>query len=142
MLLPCSDRASGVSEPPGDFKANYRSLKKIINQALKAGTPIEELGLIPKDCGPTPEKKLSRDDLVRLLHLVRSIKNRYKALLKCPVPKELERDILKKAPHERLPWEVEALEKIARWRKDLKTARAAVQTELNEHLKRELFRGI
>jgi len=142
MLFPFSDPAAGVTEPPGDFKSNYRQLKKVINKALREGTPLEELRLVPKDASPERTKRLSREDLIKLLNTIRRIKTRYQALLKCPVPRELERDILAKPPSRRLPWEDEALEKIAQWQKDVNAVRAQVQTELNNHLKRELFQGI
>jgi hypothetical protein len=142
MLLSFSDPAAGVTEPPGDFKSNYRQLKKVINKALREGTPLEELRLVPKDSSRERAKRLSREDLIKLLNTIRRIKTRYQALLKCPVPRELERDILAKPPSQRLPWEDEALEKIAQWQKDVNAVRAQVQTELNDHLKRELFQGI
>ncbi len=142
MLFPFSDPADAVSEPPGDFKSNYRRLKKIINTALAEGTPLEELHLIPKDVSPPAAKQLSRDDLITLLRIIRRIKSRYKALLKSPVPRELERDILAKASRDRLPWEDEALGKLEKWRADVRAVRATVQKELNDHLKREIFQGI
>ena len=142
MLLPFSDPANGVPEPPGDFKSNYRYLKKLINRALKEGTPIEELHLVPRQPSPERARELSRDDLLRLLNIIRRLKSRYQALLQPPVPHELERDILAKAVEHRLPWENEALEKIQRWRRDVRIARAAVQKELNDHLKRELFNDV
>ena len=142
MPLPFSDPANGVPEPPGDFKSNYRYLKKLINRALKEGTPVEELHLIPRQPSPERARELSREDLIKLLHTIRRIKNRYQALLQPPVPRELERDILAKAVDHRLPWETEALGKIQRWRRDVGRARAAVQKELNDHLKRELFRDV
>jgi DNA-binding transcriptional MerR regulator len=142
MSFPFADPATGVSEPPGDFKSNYRYLKKLINQALKEGTPLEELHLIPKKSSPKHHRQLSREDLVKLLHIIRRIKNRYQRLLQSPVPKELERDILSKPPDQRLPWETEALEKIEQWRKDVNAVRAQVQKELNDHLKHEFFREL
>jgi len=39
MLFTFSDPATKVPEPPGDFRSNYRHLKRLINQALKEGTP-------------------------------------------------------------------------------------------------------
>lgn len=141
MLLSFADPANGVPEPPGDFKSNYRHLKKLINRALKEGTPIEELHLIPKHSSREP-KKLSREDLIKLLHIIRRIKSRYQALLQSPVPKELERDILAKAAGQRLPWEIEALEKIEQWRRDVRAVRAEVQKQLNDHLRRELFEAV
>jgi hypothetical protein len=142
MLLPFSDPANGVPEPPGDFKSNYRYLKKLINRALKEGTPIEELHLIPRQRSLERPRKLSQEDLIKLLHTIRRIKNRCQALLQPPVPRELERDILAKPVEDRLPWEAEALEKIQRWHRDVKRVRAAVQKELNDHLKRELFQDV
>jgi hypothetical protein len=142
MLLPFSDPANGVPEPPGDFKSNYRYLKKLINRALKEGTPIEELHLIPRQPSPERARELSREDLIKLLHIIRRIKSRYQALLQPPVPRELERDILAKPVDLRLPWETEALGKVQKWRRDVGRARAAVQKELNDHLKRELFHDV
>jgi len=141
MLLSFSDTAVGVSDPPGDFNSNYRYLKQLINKALKEGTPIEELRLIPKHGSKEKVKQLSRDDLVKLLHIIRRIKSRYQRLLQSPVPRELERDILVKRPESRLPWEQEALEKIEQWREDVKRVRATVRRELNDHLNSEFFSG-
>ncbi len=139
MLFPHSDRAKGVSEPPGDFTSNYLYLKKLINKALKEGTPLEDLHLIQRHPAEKKPKRLSRDDLIKLLHIIRRIKARYQRLLQCPVPRELERDILAKPSRERLPWEEEALEKIEQWRIDVAAVRVKVRRELNEHLKKELF---
>jgi hypothetical protein len=140
MLSPFSDPANEVSAPPGDFESNYRHLKSIINRALKQGTPIEDLHLIPKKISPGKQSKhLSQDDLLKLLHVIRRIKVRYEKLLQSPVPRELERDILAKSPEDRLPWEEEALEKQAQWRRDVKAVRARVQKELNDHLNAEFF---
>jgi hypothetical protein len=142
MLSPFSDPANEVSAPPGDFESNYRHLKSIINRALKEGTPLEDLHLIPKQISPGKKSKhLSQDDLLKLLHVIRRLKVRYKKLLQSPVPRELERDILAKSPERRLPWEEEALEKQAQWRRDVKAVRARVRKELNDHLNAEFFRG-
>jgi hypothetical protein len=142
MLFSFCNPAAGVSEPPGDFNSNYRHLKKLINQALKEGTPIEDLNLVPRRSSTSPSRKLSREDLLKLLHTIRRIKTRYQRLLQSPVPRELERDILAKRPEERLPWENEALEKVEEWRQAVCAVRTQVQTELNDHLKGELFRGL
>jgi hypothetical protein len=142
MLFSFSNPATGVSEPPGNFNSNYRNLKTLINKALKQGTPLEELQLIPKDRSSGREKKLSREDLLKLLHTIRRIKNRYQELLQSPVPKELERDIRAKAYELRLPWEHEALEKVEHWRNDVSAVRASVQKELNDHLNSEFFRDL
>jgi hypothetical protein len=142
MLSPFSDPANEVSVPPGDFESNYRHLKNIINRALKEGTPLEDLHLIPKQVSPGKQSKhLSQDDLLKLLHVIRRLKVRYEKLLQSPVPRELERDILAKSPEKRLPWEDEALEKQERWRRDVKAVRAKVQKELNDHLNAEFFKG-
>jgi hypothetical protein len=142
MLFPFSDPAPGVSAPPGDFGSNYRHLKKLINKALKEGTPLEELELIPKDSSRKITRQLSREDLLKLLHIIRRIRTRYQRLLHQPVPKELERDILAKPPAQRLPWEEEALEKLARWRADVSEVREQVRQELNDQLKEEFFQGL
>ncbi|MCX5874231.1 MAG: hypothetical protein NTY51_13505 [Deltaproteobacteria bacterium] len=139
MLFPYSDAAIGVPEPPGDFESNYRNLKKIINTAIKNGVALDQLNLIPKTPSEKPPKNLSRDDLLRLLKLIRRIKSRCESLLEPPVPAELERDILAKSPDDRLPWETEALEKIEAWKEALKTMRAEVRIELNQHLKLKFF---
>lgn len=137
-----SDPAAGVSEPPGDFKSNYRHLKQLINKALKEGTPLETLSLVPKNSPPEQARKLSREDLANLLRIIRRIKQRYQALLECPVPKELERAIIMKSPEQRLPWENEALEKIQLWKQDVEAVRVQVRTELNDHLNSAFFRGV
>lgn len=142
MSFPFSDSASGVSEPPGDFTKNYKYLKQLINKALKEGTPLEDLHLVQKHPQKKQLKRLSRKDLLRLLATIRRIKERYQELLQCPVPWQLERDILAKDPEDRLPWEDEALEKIEQWRNDVTSARAQVQKELNDHLKSELFEDL
>jgi hypothetical protein len=142
MLFSFSNPAAGVSEPPGDFNSNYRNLKRIINKALKEGTSLEELKLIPKKRAGTQPRQLSREDLLKLLNIIRRIKSRYQSLLQSPVPKELERDILAKSPELRLPWEEEALEKIQEWRKDVDSVRSQVRKELNDHLNGEFFRDL
>lgn len=141
MLFPFPDPAAGVSAPPGDFDSNYRHLKRLINKALKEGTPIEDLHLIPKSSSHPKPKRLSREDLLKLLRVIRRIRSRYQRVLQPPVPRELERDILAKKPSERLPWETEALEKLEQWREDVKALRAQVQKELNDHLNTQFFRG-
>jgi predicted nucleic acid-binding Zn-ribbon protein len=142
MLFSFSNPAVGVSEPPGDFNSNYRNLKRLINKALKEGTPLEELRLIPKNPSTAPQRQLSREDLLKLLHIIRRIKTRYQRLLQSPVPRELERDIRAKKSDLRLPWENEALEKVEKWRRDVSSVRAQVQKELNDHLSGEFFRGL
>jgi hypothetical protein len=142
MFRSFSDPAAGVSEPPGDFKSNYRHLKQLINKALKEGTPLEELCLVPKNPTQGKPRQLSRQDLVSLLHIIRRIKVQYQALLESPVPRELERDIRMKTPQERLPWETEALEKVDQWQRDVETVRYQVRSELNDHLNSEFFRGV
>lgn len=142
MVFSFSDPATKVPEPPGDFRSNYRHLKRLINRALKEGTPLEELHLIPKDHPPRPAKQLSREDLIKLLHIIRRIKSRYQDLLQPPVPKELERDILAKPVEERLPWEEEALRKADRWRSDVDAVRARVQKQLNDFMRRALFQEV
>ena len=54
MLFPFSDPAAGAPEPPGDFNSNYRQLKQLINKALKDGTPLEDLHLIPRMPAKSP----------------------------------------------------------------------------------------
>ncbi len=139
MLFPFSDPAAGAPEPPGDFNSNYRQLKQLINKALKDGTPLEDLHLIPRLPAQQKPKQLSREDLLRLLHAIRRIRSRYQRLLQSPVPRELERDILAKTPDQRLPWETEALEKVEQWREDVKKVRSQVRRELNDHLKDHFF---
>lgn len=141
MSFPFCDPAQGVSEPPGDFRSNYRQLKQIIENALRDGTPLEELHLIPKDQARKGARQLSKEDLLSLLRIIRRIKTRYQRLLQSPVPEELERDILGKSPDERLPWEQEALDKVNQWRQDVQALRAQVQKELNDHLNQEFFRS-
>lgn len=141
MSFPFCDPAQGVSEPPGDFRSNYSHLKQIIEKALKEGTPLEELHLIPKAPSRKGARQLSKEDLLSLLRIIRRIKSRYERLLESPVPKELERDILAKTPDERLPWEEEALDKVNQWRRDVRAMRAQVQKELNDHLNQEFFRS-
>jgi len=140
MLFPFSDPADAVSAPPGDFKSNFRQLKQLINRALKEGTPLEELHLIPKLLTRKKPHQFSTEDLLKLLHTIRRIKTRYQRLLQAPVPPELERDILAKSREERLPWETEALEKIQQWREDVMAVRDSVRLELNHHLNSEFFR--
>lgn len=144
MLFSFSDPANEVSAPPGDFLSNYRYLKDLINSALKQGTPLEELQLIPRQRNSSPKhpKNLSREDLLKLLQLIRRIKTKYQRLVQSPVPRELERAILAKSPDERLPWEEEALEKLDQWRRDVKAVRARVRKELNDHLNSEFFKGV
>lgn len=139
MFFPYSDAAIGVPEPPGDFESNYRHLKRTINTAIKNGVSLNQLNLIPKNLSEKPPKNLSRDDLLRLLKLIRRIKSRCESLLEPPVPAELERDILAKQPEDRLPWETEALEKIQTWKESLRTVRTQVRIELNQHLKSKFF---
>ncbi len=142
MLFSFCDPAAGVSEPPGDFKSNYRYLKNLINKAIKEGTPLEDLHLIPRCPSSKRPKQLSRDDLLKLLHTIRKIKTRYQRLLQSPVPRELERDILAKAPERRIPWETEALDRVQQWRRDVTKVRRHVQRELNDHLNAEFFRAL
>ncbi len=142
MLFPFSNPAAGVPEPPGDFNSNYRHLKKLINKALKEGTPLEDLQLIPKRSSEEPRRRLSREDLLKLLQIIRRIRTKYQELLQPPVPKELERDILAKSPDARLPWETEALERAEQWRQDVSAVRIHVQKELNDHLNGEFFRRL
>jgi hypothetical protein len=143
MAFSFSDPAAGVPAPPGDFESNYRHLKRLINKALKEGTPLEDLRLIPKDtANPDPKPKVpTKKDLLRLLQVIRRIKSRYQELLQCPVPHELEKAVLAKPAQSRLPWETEALEKVEQWRKDVEAVRAQVRQELNDHLNSEFFRG-
>lgn len=142
MLFPFSDTDGGVSEPPGDFNSNYKYLKDVINKAIKEGTPLEELQLVPRHASHKNPKQLSKEDLLKLLQAIRRIRTRYQRLLQSPVPKELERDILAKPPEQRLPWENEALEKVEQWREAVKKVRAQVQKELNDHLNAEFFQGV
>ncbi len=142
MLYPSSDSVGGVPEPPGDFKDNYNSLKTLINSALKDGIPIEDLHLVPKDPANPNPKRLSKDDLLRLLHALRRLRSRYQRLLQSPVPRELVRDILAKSVEDRLPWEDEALEKHEKWRGDVAAIKGDVQRELNDHLNDEFFKDL
>ena len=96
----------------------------------------------PKHPSNRNPKQLSKEDLLALLHTIRRIRTRYQRLLQCPVPHELERDILAKSPENRLPWETEALEKITQWRADVRKVREQVQKELNDHLNAEFFSGV
>ncbi|MFH0825804.1 MAG: hypothetical protein V2B18_23865 [Pseudomonadota bacterium] len=139
MLLPVSGQDIGVSAPPGDFDGNYRSLKKMINKALREGTPIQDLHPIPKDRSHPIPSFLSREDLLKLLRVIRKIRSCCQELLRSPVPPELERDILAKNPEDRLPWEEEALEKAERWHEDVKSSRARVRKMLNDYLNSEFF---
>ena len=74
MLFSYSEQAADKTDSTTDFKSNYRHLKKIINEALREGTPLEELHLIPKNPAESRSKKLSREDLVKLLHTIRRIR--------------------------------------------------------------------
>ena len=93
MLVPFSGPSTGITDAPVDLLNNYRHLKKLINRALKEGTPLEDLHLIEKHPSKRNQKEFSREDLLKLLHTLRQIRTRYQALMKSPVPKELVRDI-------------------------------------------------
>lgn len=134
-------RSMSASAASGGFDHNYKRLKRLINTALKEGTPLRELHLIPKNSSGLGQKPLSRSDLLRLLGVVRRIRVRYQEILQPPVPPELVRDILAKAPEQRLPWEDEALGKAERWSDDVKAIRVQVLKELDDYLGSEFFRA-
>ena len=58
MLVPFSGPPTGITDAPVDLLNNYRHLKKLINRALKEGTPLEDLHLIEKH----PSKRDSERD--------------------------------------------------------------------------------
>jgi hypothetical protein len=140
MAVPLSRPNPSDSATPPDFDDNYKRLRKLINKALKEGTPLQDLHLIPKNPTQAEDRVLSRNDLLSLLQGFKRIRTNYQETLSPPVPPELVRDILAKSPEQRLPWENEALEKAEKRKEEAKTLLIQVRKELHDFLKMEFFR--
>ncbi len=139
MGFPLSEQSPGVSTTSPAFDGNYKRLRKQINKALKEGTPLQDLRLIPKNPSQPDQKFLLRNDLLKLLGAIRKIRINYQELLFPPVPPELVRDIRAKRPEQRLPWEEEALDKADQWEGEVKVLRVQVRKELNDFISMEFF---
>jgi hypothetical protein len=139
MAFPLSEQSPGVSTTSPAFDGNYKRLRKLINKALKEGTPLQNLHLIPKNPSQPDQKFLLRNDLLNLLGTIRKIRINYQERWSTPVPPELVRDIRAKTPEQRLPWEEEALDKANQWEEEVKVLRVLVRKELNDSISREFF---
>ncbi len=111
--------------------SSYDYALTVINMARKSGWDIETLGLIPKDLPVTPAGILSRKQVAERNRLVKSIFQRFSSILTPPIPSDLERSIRSKAPDQWLPWEKEAIEKIAQWRDEIEKVRPEILNELS-----------
>ncbi len=140
MAFPLSEQSPGASTTSPAFDGNYRRLSKLINKALKEGTPLQDLRLIPKNPSQPDQKFLLRNDLLKLLGAIRKIRINYQEILSTPVPLELVRDIRAKTPEQRLPWEEEALNKADQWEGEVKVLRVHVRKELNDFISMKFFR--
>ena len=139
MAFPLSEQSPGVSTTSPAFDGNYKRLRKLINKALKEGTPLQNLHLIPKNPSQPDQEFLLRNDLLKLLGAIRKIRINYQEILSTPVPLELVRDIRAKKPEQRLPWEEEALDKADQWEGEVKVLRVHVRKELNDFISMEFF---
>jgi hypothetical protein len=100
-------------------EANYDYAKTVITIARKNGCDIETLDLIPKDLSGIAEMSLCKKQATERNRLVKSIFQRFSKILSPPIPSDLERSIKSKDPEHWLPWEKEAVEKIAQWRDEI-----------------------
>lgn len=110
--------------------ASYDYARTVIAMAKKNGWDIETLGLIPKDLPVTAAGILSRKQITERNRLVKSIFQRFSSILTPPIPSDLERSIRSKDPAKWLPWEKEAIEKIAQWRDEIEKIRPEILNEL------------
>jgi hypothetical protein len=139
MAVPLSRRKPSVSTTLPDVDDNYKRLKKLINKALKEGTPLQDLHLMPMNLPQVEDMLLSRNDLLSLLQGLRRIRTNYQEILSPPVPPELVRDILAKSPEQRLPWEEEALKNAEKRKEEIESLRGRVRKELHDLLKIEFL---
>lgn len=110
--------------------ASYDYARTVITVAKKNGWDLETLGLIPKDLPVTAAGILSRKQITERNRLVKSIFQRFSSILTPPIPSDLERSIRSKDPEHCLPWEKEAIEKIAQWRDEIEKIRPEILNEL------------
>jgi hypothetical protein len=139
MAVPLSRLRPSDSATPPDFDDNNRRIRKLVNEALKEGTPLQDLHLVPKNPPQEEDRFLSRNDLLSLLHSLKRIRITYQERLSPQVPPELVRDVLAKSPEERLPWEDEAFEKAEKRKEEVRTVGIQARKELQDFVKMEFL---
>jgi hypothetical protein len=123
-------RCGGSSSNKKESKANYDYLKEIIKIAKKNGWELESLELVPKDLPALPATHLTKKEIQQRNRCVKNVLKRFCDLLTPPVPRDLEQSLRLKT-EKLLPWEEEAIEKIDKWRKDVKRLKPEILKELH-----------
>lgn len=120
-----------------DFDQNYKYLKKLI-QDLK----VENGNSLRKELFGEDEnsRTLTKKEMKELFRFLRKIENHYEECCNPPIPEELEKSIRDKESSKRLPWEIEAIEKVDSWRKALLDRQNNAQTLFGEALAKVKFK--
>lgn len=109
----------------GDFGASLRLLSN-----CEAEKSVRTLCRAAGDKSAAACHRLAerRTELARQLG---ALLKRYARLFVPPIPGELERSILAVPPEHRLPWAAEALEKLARWREEMRVGATEIEIRTN-----------
>jgi hypothetical protein len=110
---------TNLSSIPGEFRENYRFLTELISCKDKNSVAAGELENLVEEHLCRIRGQLNRRQLKILNQFFKQAKNDDPELLSPPVPAELEASIRIKKRTTWLPWEVEAIRKIERWRTDI-----------------------
>jgi hypothetical protein len=128
----CSSRALAENLSDGsDFNLNYKYLKKLI-QNLK----VENSDSVKKELFGDSEqaRTFNKKDMKQLSKFLRKIEHHYEELCNPPIPLELEKSIRARSKDKWLPWELEAIQKIDDWRKELEEKKGKAKLLLDSTL--------
>jgi hypothetical protein len=124
MTNPALDGSNDAERRQEDMDGEFRALKHLIKE-LKAENKVSVITQIFGD--EAPNRQLTKTQMKKLFRLLRKIERHCAELERPPVPRELEAFIIQRDRSEWLPYELEAVEKLEAWRKELRERREAAR---------------
>jgi hypothetical protein len=128
MTNPALDGSNGVERRQEDMDGEFHALKNLIKELKaenKESVTREIFGAEESD------RQLTKTQMKKLFRLLRKIERQCTELERPPIPRELEAFIKKRDSSEWLPWELEAVEKLEVWRKELRDRKETARDMFN-----------
>lgn len=134
-------RTSDLNSIPGEFRENYLFLCELISCEEKNATAKKALADLVEEDIEHLRGKLTRRQLQLMNRFIKGLKSRDPECLDPPVPAELEASLRIRTRSTWLPWELEAIQKIDRWRKDVSSIKCRLEGALDLESARKSLRA-
>lgn len=134
-------RTSDLTSIPGEFRENYLFLCELINCEENNNAARRALADLAEEDLEHIRGKLNRRQLALVRRFIRGLKVRDAECLTPPVPAELEASLRIRERSTWLPWELEAIQKIDRWRTDVARIKRHLEQTIDLDSSRKALAG-